>query len=141
MPRYENPPYYLSAYGLAVKRGYQGGEAEWLASLKGETGPQGPQGIQGEKGDRGDRGSRVELREHDGKLQWRWAATETEDPYPWHELADVSDLKSQMEESYVKRLVFDAVGGLTLCGYGALGPGEVIRDPADGMVYLQMQAD
>ena len=29
---------YLSAYGTAVKLGYQGTEAEWLESLKGETG-------------------------------------------------------------------------------------------------------
>ena len=36
---WENPPYYLTAYGLAVKRGYTGTEEEWLASLKGEPGP------------------------------------------------------------------------------------------------------
>jgi len=35
----------LSAYEVAVKEGYTGTEAEWLASLKGEHGP---------KGDRGD---------------------------------------------------------------------------------------
>ena len=34
----------LSAYEVAVKNGYVGSEAEWLASLKGETGAQGPQG-------------------------------------------------------------------------------------------------
>ena len=32
------PPYYLSAYGIAVKRGYTGTEEEWLASLRGEPG-------------------------------------------------------------------------------------------------------
>lgn len=59
----------LSAYEVAVLEGYTGTETEWLASLKGETGPQGeagpagvagatgetgPQGPQGEKGDKGD---------------------------------------------------------------------------------------
>ena len=32
------PPYYLSAYGIAVKQGYAGTEEEWLASLRGEPG-------------------------------------------------------------------------------------------------------
>lgn len=39
---YDNPPYYLTAYGLAVKRGFTGTLDEWLASL---VGPQGPQGV------------------------------------------------------------------------------------------------
>ena len=33
--RYTDPPYYITAYGLAVKHGYQGTEEEWLASLQG----------------------------------------------------------------------------------------------------------
>ena len=41
MSNYENPPYYISAYGLAVKRGFQGTLDEWLDSLVGPTGPQG----------------------------------------------------------------------------------------------------
>lgn len=41
MGLYENPPYYLTAYGLAVKRGFVGTLDEWLASLVGPTGPQG----------------------------------------------------------------------------------------------------
>lgn len=43
-----------SAYEIAVDQGYEGTEAEWLASLKGDQGEQGIQGIQGEKGDTGD---------------------------------------------------------------------------------------
>lgn len=35
---WQNPPYYVTAYGLAVKRGFHGSEEEWLASLRGETG-------------------------------------------------------------------------------------------------------
>ena len=38
----ENPPYYLTAYGIAVKHGYEGTEEEWLASLKGEKGDPAP---------------------------------------------------------------------------------------------------
>ena len=40
-----------SAYQLAVEKGFIGTEAEWIASLKGETGATGLQGIQGPKGD------------------------------------------------------------------------------------------
>lgn len=43
----------ISAYGIAVKNGFEGTEEEWLASLKGEkgdTGATGPQGPQGEPG-------------------------------------------------------------------------------------------
>ena len=42
-----------SAYEIAVANGFNGTEAEWIASLKGLTGDQGvqgPQGVQGEKG-------------------------------------------------------------------------------------------
>lgn len=33
-----SPRYYMTAYGIAVKRGFQGTEEEWLASLKGDKG-------------------------------------------------------------------------------------------------------
>ena len=33
MGMYDNPPYYLSAYGLAVKHGFHGTESEWLVSI------------------------------------------------------------------------------------------------------------
>lgn len=35
MALYSNPPYYITAYGLAVKHGYSGTEEQWLASLQG----------------------------------------------------------------------------------------------------------
>ena len=38
VPRFEKPPYYITAYGLAVKRGYKGTLDEWLASLQGTPG-------------------------------------------------------------------------------------------------------
>ena len=50
------PPYYLTAYGLAVKNGFKGTLEEWMASLKGEKGDAGEQGPRGEKGDKGEQG-------------------------------------------------------------------------------------
>ena len=41
---------FLSAYGIAVKYGYEGTEEAWLASLVGPQGPQGEPGPQGEQG-------------------------------------------------------------------------------------------
>lgn len=55
-----------SAYEIAVQNGFVGTEAEWLASLKGETGatgaqgPQGPTGPQGETGATGPQGPQGE---------------------------------------------------------------------------------
>ena len=49
----------VTAYAIAVKNGFKGTEAAWLASLKGakgdrgEKGEQGPQGIQGIQGETG----------------------------------------------------------------------------------------
>ena len=45
-----------SAYQLAVNNGFVGTEAEWITSLKGETGPIGPAGPQGEIGETGATG-------------------------------------------------------------------------------------
>ena len=33
---YEDPPYYITAYAIAVKHGYEGTEEEWLESLQGK---------------------------------------------------------------------------------------------------------
>lgn len=38
LPYKDAPPYYLTAYGIAVKHGFTGTEEEWLASLKGDPG-------------------------------------------------------------------------------------------------------
>lgn len=50
------PAYYISAYALAVKAGYEGTLAQWLESLKGERGPQGKPGEKGETGEPGPQG-------------------------------------------------------------------------------------
>lgn len=46
----------LSAYQIAVQNGFVGTEADWLLSLKGDTGIQGEQGIQGIQGEQGPPG-------------------------------------------------------------------------------------
>lgn len=60
----------LSAYQIAVQHGFEGTEAEWLISLKGEKGiqgdqgergPQGPQGQIGPQGPKGDTGSGLNI--------------------------------------------------------------------------------
>jgi len=43
----------LSAYQIALKYGFQGTEADWLASLQGARGPEGPPGPQGAPGPSG----------------------------------------------------------------------------------------
>lgn len=57
----------LSAYQVAVQHGFEGTEAEWLISLKGEKGETGPKGepgangapgVQGPKGDPGEKGEK-----------------------------------------------------------------------------------
>ncbi len=47
----------LSAYEVAVKNGFEGTEAEWLASLKGEPGAEGPAGADGKDGKDGKDGN------------------------------------------------------------------------------------
>lgn len=34
---YERPPYYLTAYGIAVKHGYEGTEEEWINDIRGDA--------------------------------------------------------------------------------------------------------
>lgn len=51
-----NPPYYLSAYALAKKRGFRGTLDDYLASLHGPAGPTGPTGPVGDTGPTGPTG-------------------------------------------------------------------------------------
>lgn len=62
------PPYYLSAYSIAVKHGFRGSEEEWLESL---------------------RGDRTEMRYHAGKVQYRWIGTEEGE---WFDLFEVGEI-------------------------------------------------
>ena len=74
---YSKPPYYLTAYGLAVRRGFKGTLDEWLASLYGDG---------------------VELRYLGEKLQWR-KIKGAEDPDPeegWQDILDVADTREKI---------------------------------------------
>lgn len=46
-----------SAYEVALKNGFEGTEAEWLAALKGDKGDKGDTGAKGDKGDTGATGA------------------------------------------------------------------------------------
>ena len=60
-----------SAYALAVKNGFEGTEADWLASLKGDTGPQGEKGDTGPQGEKGNTGDYYSPKvDEDGMLYW-----------------------------------------------------------------------
>lgn len=50
------PPYYLDAYGVAVRNGFAGTEEEWLESIRGPAGPAGPAGEPGPTGSPGPKG-------------------------------------------------------------------------------------
>jgi hypothetical protein len=58
-----------SAYDIACDHGFEGSEEEWLASLKGETGPKGDQGIQGEVGPEGPAGVAYDDTELRGRIE------------------------------------------------------------------------
>ena len=69
--------YYISAYGIAVKNGYTGTEAEWLATLNGEP------------------GDSVDIR-YDAtaqELQWRVMSEEN-----WQTLIDITELQGTIVE-------------------------------------------
>lgn len=67
--------YYLSAYGLALKHGFEGTEEEWIASLKGE------------KGDSVD----MQYDAAAQMLQWK-----REPDTVWNDLLDITDLQGEV---------------------------------------------
>lgn len=56
-PQGEQGPAGQSAYQLALDKGFEGTEEEWLESLKGEDGAPGGQGPEGPEGPKGDTGA------------------------------------------------------------------------------------
>lgn len=75
MSQFNNPPYYITAYGLAVKRGFVGTLDEWLDSLKGD---------------------KVELRRQDEKIQWRYypqSGDAMNDEDGWIDLINVEEMR------------------------------------------------
>ena len=73
------PPYYFTAYGLAVKHGFQGTEQEWLESLNGDN---------------------VVLRYQDGTLQWKLARAGEDS---WAPLFDLGQIQRWAEAAEVFR--------------------------------------
>lgn len=99
---HENPPYYLTAYSLAVKRGFVGTLDEWLASL---------------------RGDKVEMRYLQDKLQWRYikntadGGDTAEDK--WKDLMDMSEIRALRDEAktaatHARYFIVDEDGMLSL---------------------------
>lgn len=79
----ENPPYYITAYGLAVKRGFKGTIDEWIASLKGETGA----------------GAKLRYNAQTGCVEW--AGEDTED---WQELFVLEELADDVNAALKAQL-------------------------------------
>lgn len=69
---YSDAPYYLSAYGLAVNRGFVGTQEEWLESLKGPG---------------------VMMRYSGNYVQWRRVDESDDD---WRNVVNVDDLRGQV---------------------------------------------
>ena len=69
MGLYANPPYYLTAYGIAVKHGFTGTEEEWVASLKAAL-PAPPSA---------DGAYTLRLTVDDGEATYAWASAEAEE--------------------------------------------------------------
>ncbi|MCM1008473.1 MAG: collagen-like protein [Ruminococcus flavefaciens] len=70
----------LSAYQLAVQKGYTGTEEEWLLSLKGRNGID---------------GKTVELRVYNNELQYRWLDSSGHDVSMWTHLFLLTDLNGK----------------------------------------------
>jgi len=81
----EAPRCYLTAYGLAVKAGYQGTEEEWIESLHGRG---------------------LELKNENNLVQWRY---DNEDV--WHDLLDVQEIMDIRDEVAEDR---DAIEAMTV---------------------------
>lgn len=110
---YHDPPYYFSAYGLAVSRGFKGTVDQWLESLKGD---------------------RAEFRYHDGKLQWRLRDTAGTSVSQWETLMDAGQLRFAVNDRSLEQ-VLAAVDGLmapkaVAYEVGGLDPmtGETVED-------------
>ena len=88
--------YYITAYGIAVKHGFKGTEAEWLETLKGD---------------------KVQLRynEDTKTLEWKY-----EDADEWLELMDINALQGEVVTEVLEQATKGGGGNSTGgCGSGA----------------------
>ena len=75
MSLYSDAPYYLDAFGIAAKRGFEGGVDEWLDSL---------------------RGARVEIRYENDAWEWKH---ENEGDDAWREVVSFAEMVSDIEDA------------------------------------------
>ena len=103
MDQWENYPYYITAYGLAVKRGFSGNLDQWLEALKGKS---------------------VELRfnEETNTVQWRQEGSET-----WTDLLDITELQTDVVAETIAQAQTAATAART-----AQDAAETARDAAEG---------
>jgi len=98
MGTYQDAPYFLDAYGIAVKRGYDGDVDEWLESLKGE---------------------RVEIRFEDNMWSWRYASDGAD---AWQDVVSFAALHDELlsaaanAEAYAKEAAEYATQAYELAG-------------------------
>ncbi len=104
--------YYLTAYGIAVKHGFQGSEEEWLEYLK---------------------AGEMELRYEEGLLQWK-----TSKESQWHTLEEFSLLQEQLEESAQEANT--AAQAAVLAGQGAQTAGQQAQAAAAAATQAAGQA-
>ncbi len=104
--------YYLTAYGIAVKHGFQGSEEDWLQYLK---------------------AGEMELKYEDGLLQWK-----TSKEAGWHTLEEFSLLQEQLEESAQKAST--AAGAAVLAGQEAQAAGQEAQTAAASATRAAGQA-
>lgn len=121
--------YYISAYGIAVKHGYEGTEEQWLASLKGEQ------------------GASVEMQydQESLEIQYRYVGQEK-----WTELLDMGQIESEVvEEETAKatqaasaaQAAEEAAKGYAQSASSAKQDAETASSAAEGFALAAGQAD
>jgi len=74
----QDAPYFLDAYGIAAKRGFDGNVDEWLESLKGRS---------------------IEMRQNGDSFEWRYVG---EGDDTWQRLADFAEFREEIETALSK---------------------------------------
>lgn len=110
------PSYYITAYALAVKQGFEGDEAAWLASLHGRE---------------------VEFQCQKYMLQWRRATSETQKEEAWKDLVDVAsvlvdhDAIAELVREDLQKKIAPKAGFIYPLASGAVPEGFLLCDGAE----------
>lgn len=118
---FDNPPYYISAYSLAVKRGFTGTLDQWLASLKGAP---------------------AELRFEGDKIQWRFNPEVDTTDTGWHDLMSVDELRGQVVAAVLEQARAYAQTAQNASGeaQGAAAAADQMKDLAVGAANAAQNA-